>query len=63
MHETSVDVISTEILCGDPFISDRLSLFHLAFLQDEVMTILSYFFFAITLYLRLFLDQDIIFYF
>ena len=39
-----VDVISTGILCGGPFISDWLSLFHLAFLQDEVMTILCYFF-------------------
>ena len=35
-----VDVISTEILCGGPFISDWLSLFHPAFLKDEVMTIL-----------------------
>ena len=31
-----MDAISTEILCADPFISEWLSLFYLAFLQDEI---------------------------
>ena len=31
-----MDSISTEILCAGPFISEWLSLFYLAFLQDEI---------------------------
>ena len=31
-----MDAISTEILCAGPFISEWLSLFYLAFLQDEI---------------------------
>ena len=31
-----MDTISTEILCAGPFISQWLSLFYLAFLQDEI---------------------------
>ena len=35
-HQLLVDAISTEILCAGPFISEWLSLFYLAFLQDEI---------------------------
>ena len=31
-----MDAISTEILCAGPFFSEWLSLFYLAFLQDEI---------------------------
>ena len=31
-----MDAISTEILCAGPFISEWLSLFYLALLQDEI---------------------------